>query len=91
MSIELVVFDIAGTTVADKGNINNVFRKVFLNAGIENVEAADVDEVMEKAIKAGATEISPAKDYDYGYRQGNIQDIFGHQWMIQSKIQDMQI
>jgi PhnB protein len=46
----------------------------------------DVDEVMEKAIKAGATEISPATDYDYGYRQGTFKDPFGHYWQIQKKI-----
>ncbi|KAA9041120.1 HAD-IA family hydrolase [Ginsengibacter hankyongi] len=46
MSIKLVVFDIAGTTVADEGNINDVFRKAFSNVGIAEVEVADVDEVM---------------------------------------------
>lgn len=47
---------------------------------------SDVDEVMSKAIKAGAIEISPAKDYEYGYRQGQIKDPFGHYWQIQKKI-----
>jgi PhnB protein len=46
----------------------------------------DVDEVMAKAIKAGATEIDPAQDYEYGYRQGTIKDPFGHYWQIQKKI-----
>jgi len=46
----------------------------------------DVDSVMNNAIQAGATLLSPAQDYDYGYRQGNIQDPFGHQWMIEMKI-----
>jgi PhnB protein len=46
----------------------------------------DVDEVMRKAIQAGATEINPAKDYDYGYRQGMFKDPFGHYWQIQKKI-----
>lgn len=45
MSIELVVFDIAGTTVSDKGNINEVFRDAFSNAGMD-VDAGDVDSVM---------------------------------------------
>lgn len=47
---------------------------------------SDVDAVMSKAIKAGATEINPAKDYEYGYRQGEIEDPFGHHWLIQKKI-----
>lgn len=46
----------------------------------------DVDTVMNKALQAGATLLSPAQDYDYGYRQGNFQDPFGHQWMIEMKI-----
>ena len=45
----------------------------------------DVDAVMSNAIKAGAVEIDPAKDYEYGYRQGIIKDPFGHQWLIQKK------
>lgn len=46
----------------------------------------DVDEVMLKAMQAGAIEISPAKDYEYGYRQGMFKDPFGHYWQIQKKI-----
>ena len=46
----------------------------------------DVDEVINKAIKAGAIEINPAQDYEYGYRQGTIKDPFGHYWQIQKKI-----
>jgi PhnB protein len=47
---------------------------------------SNVDEIMHKAIKAGAIEISPAQDYEYGYRQGTIKDPFGHYWQIQKKI-----
>jgi PhnB protein len=41
---------------------------------------------MQKAIEAGATEITPATDHDYGYRQGMFKDPFGHYWQIQKKI-----
>ena len=47
---------------------------------------SDVDEVMSNAIRAGAVEINPAQDYEYGYRQGTIKDPFGHYWQIQKKI-----
>ena len=47
---------------------------------------SDVDQVMNKAIRAGAIEISPAQTYEYGYRQGTIKDPFGHYWQIQKKI-----
>lgn len=46
----------------------------------------DVAEVMQKAIKAGAEEINPVTDHDYGYRQGMFRDPFGHYWQIQKKI-----
>jgi PhnB protein len=46
----------------------------------------DVDLVIKDALKAGATLLSPAQDYDYGYRQGDFLDPFGHQWMIEKKI-----
>ncbi len=46
----------------------------------------DVEEVMQRAIRAGATEISPTTDYEYGYRQGMFRDPFGHYWQVQKKI-----
>ncbi|MDQ2720691.1 MAG: VOC family protein [Bacteroidota bacterium] len=46
----------------------------------------DVDIVIHNAINAGSIEISRAQDYEYGYRQGEIQDPFGHHWLIQKKI-----
>ena len=46
----------------------------------------DVQQVMDKAINAGATEINPVTDHDYGYRQGIFKDPFGHYWQIQKKL-----
>jgi PhnB protein len=46
----------------------------------------NVDQFINKAINAGATLINPPQDYDYGYRQGEIKDPFGHVWLIQKKI-----
>ena len=46
----------------------------------------DVDKLMKKAILAGATLVKEAQDYDYGYRQGEIRDPFGHLWLIERKI-----
>src|SRR6478735_1411065 len=40
----------------------------------------DVHSVMQKGIAAGATEINPVTDHDYGYRQGMFKDPFGHYW-----------
>jgi PhnB protein len=43
----------------------------------------DVYEVFDRGIKAGAFEISPVTDHEYGYRQGMFKDPFGHYWQIQ--------
>ncbi len=41
------------------------------------------DELAARAIAAGATELSPVQDYEYGYRQGTIRDPFGHHWCLE--------
>jgi PhnB protein len=46
----------------------------------------DLDEVMEKAIAAGAKMLSPMQDYFYGYRQGEMVDPFGHFWTLETVI-----
>ena len=46
----------------------------------------DPDKVMANTMTAGAIELSPMQDYDYGYRQGNIADPFGHHWTIEKAI-----
>jgi PhnB protein len=43
----------------------------------------DVHAVVAKAISAGAVLVSPVQDYEYGYRQGEIRDPFGHCWLIE--------
>jgi len=46
----------------------------------------DVDKVVNKAVAAGATLVEPPQSYDYGYRQAEIKDPFGHIWLIEQKI-----
>ncbi|WP_091874443.1 VOC family protein [Pricia antarctica] len=46
----------------------------------------DVHKVFKRGISAGATEIRPVTDYEYGYRQGLFKDPFGHYWQIQKKM-----
>ena len=74
-------------------HLHEVTKSWFFSPGKYNGTTAiiglfvpDVQAVMDKAIKAGATEISHAKDYEYGYRQGEIKDPFGHHWLIEKKI-----
>lgn len=40
------------------------------------------DEVFEKALQAGATQIFPVEDQSYGWRLGRLVDPFGHHWEI---------
>jgi PhnB protein len=46
----------------------------------------DPDAMAKQAIAAGAEEIYPVADQDYGYRLGRIKDPFGHHWEICRKL-----
>ena len=43
---------------------------------------ANPDAVQERAIAAGAKEIFPVADQDFGYRMGRVKDPYGHHWPI---------
>lgn len=49
----------------------------------------DVDKSFQKAIDAGATEITPVVDEFYGDRVGQIQDPYGYKWMILTHKEDV--
>jgi PhnB protein len=40
--------------------------------------ADDVHAMFNQAVSAGATVITPVTDYEHGWRQGELQDIFAH-------------
>jgi PhnB protein len=42
----------------------------------------DPDAVAQRAVEAGASELFPVADQDYGMRQGRVVDPFGHHWLI---------
>src|SRR5579859_3290268 len=42
----------------------------------------DPDGVFANAVTAGAAEVSPVTDQDYGWRVGRVLDPFGHHWEI---------
>jgi len=54
---------------------------VIIGLFVENT-----DELFDKAVAAGATITHPMTDYEYGFRQGDIIDPFGHHWTIEKKI-----
>ena len=49
----------------------------------------DVDAVIERAVRLGATLKRPAQDQFYGERDGFIIDPFGHGWTIGSHVEDV--
>ena len=50
---------------------------------------ADADAVIARAVAAGAVVKRPAVDEFYGFRTGQVEDPFGHVWMIQAHIEDV--
>jgi PhnB protein len=49
----------------------------------------DCDALFARAIAAGAKELLPMKDQDYGDRSGGLTDPFGHVWYVASRIRDL--
>jgi PhnB protein len=48
--------------------------------------ADDVYGVVDQAVTAGASVLSPVIDYEYGYRQAIVMDPFGHHWIIEKLV-----
>jgi uncharacterized glyoxalase superfamily protein PhnB len=49
----------------------------------------DVDKVMSKAVKAGATVMMPAQDMFWGDRFARFSDPFGNLWAVATHIEDV--
>lgn len=70
-------------------NLSNwTFSPVACNGvtAIMGLVVPDVDTFISKALEAGARQVSPVKNHEYGYRQGEIADPFGHRWLIEAEI-----
>ncbi len=67
----------SGTIPPDKARGGTVSIGLFVD---------DVHAVFDQAIAAGATLHMPVTDFEYGYRQGEFTDPFGHRWIIQCRI-----
>lgn len=48
----------------------------------------DADEVVKKAVAAGAKLIRAVADQQHGHRNGKVEDPFGHIWMISSPMKN---
>jgi PhnB protein len=49
----------------------------------------NADALFEQAIAAGATSRMPLTNMFYGYRTGSLIDPFGHEWLIQTLIEEV--
>lgn len=50
------------------------------------LDVDDVHAVVNRAVAAGAVLSLPVTDYEYGYRQAQVTDPFGHRWEIEKLI-----
>ena len=70
--------------VADESPEHANFSPATLNGGTTRIilNIAEPAAVVARAIAAGAREVHPVRDEEYGWRQGRIVDPFGHHWEI---------
>jgi PhnB protein len=54
-----------------------------------SIYVESVDEVVERAVKAGAKVRREVQDQFYGDRSGQIEDPFGHLWSVQTHVEDV--
>jgi PhnB protein len=76
---ELVVSEVRpGRRTPERGRSHQVMFKV-----------ADVAAVVENALTRGAVLVDPPHDWEYGERQATIDDPFGHQWVLNQTLADV--
>ena len=49
----------------------------------------DVDQVVDRAVKAGGKLTRAVQNQFYGERTGNLTDPFGHSWTIATHVEDV--
>ncbi len=54
-----------------------------------SVNVEDCDAVHAAALAAGAIEVQPPSDQFYGFRSGRFVDPWGHNWGVQTHIEDV--
>jgi PhnB protein len=57
------------------------------NAVTLHIHCDDVDQLFERAVKAGASVVRALADHFYGERSGTVRDPFGHEWLLGSQIE----
>jgi PhnB protein len=75
--------------VADESPENKNFSPESLGGATARmvIVVDDPDAVFARALKAGATQVWPVADQEYGWRVGRVVDPFGHHWEIGKPLQ----
>ena len=82
--VSRLAIDGAEFWVADESPEHANFSPATLNGGTTRIilTIADPVKVFARAIAAGAREVHPVRDEEYGWRQGRLEDPYGHHWEI---------
>jgi PhnB protein len=59
--------------------------------GFMRLFVADGDAVLERALRAGATLVTPMADHSFGDRVGRVRDPKGNVWWIQTHVRDVSL
>ena len=54
-----------------------------------HIHVDDADEVVQRALDAGAELVRAAEDHFYGERSATVRDPFGHRWLIGHSIEEV--
>ena len=82
--VSRLAIDGAEFWVADESPEHANFSPATLNGGTTRIilNIAEPVAVFARAIAAGAREVHPVRDEEYGWRQGRLEDPYGHHWEI---------
>ena len=82
--VSRLAIDGAEFWVADESPEHANFSPATLNGGTTRIilTIADPATVFARAIAAGAREVHRVRDEEYGWRQGRLEDPYGHHWEI---------
>ena len=53
------------------------------------IYVADADDVVRRAVAAGAKIVDPVEDKEWGDRCGGIEDPYGHVWFVGTPLKDL--
>jgi len=82
--VSRLAIDGAEFWVADESPEHANFSPATLNGATTRIilTIAEPATVFARAIAAGAREVHPVRDEEYGWRQGRLEDPYGHHWEI---------